>query len=111
MKKNEQLAINRTVESYIERINAELSCYDLELIGRLRVCNAHVYKVGNTYLLKSYNSWVAAVFQDTQTSALVFIDFLRWGYGYTNTSAQHIRKFKQDYFNDFGTTYTWRVIK
>ena len=45
------------------------------------------------YVLCSYCTIVAVI--DTHTDTLY--DFLRYVYGYTSTSAQHISKFNQDY--------------
>ena len=66
---------------------------------RLRSCNARVARVedveqGKAYwVLVSYSTIVAVI--DTATDSL--LDFLRWSYGYTATSAQHIAKFSHDY--------------
>ena len=63
---------------------------------RLRTCNAMVYSYknekGRVYILKSYNTLVAAVGASGRC-----YDFLRYVYGYTATSAQHISKFFKDY--------------
>ena len=73
----------------------------------LRHCNATVlhYKVydGDVYLLKSYTTIVAMVDEVGDG-----IDFLRYVYGYTSTSAQHIRKFFDDYCNENADIYTYR---
>ena len=45
------------------------------------------------YVLRSYNTIVAAI--DVSNDTLY--DFLRYVYGYTSTSAQHIAKFSCDY--------------
>ena len=62
---------------------------------RLRTCNAMVYayenEKGRVYILKSYNTIVAAIMPNG-----VCYDFLRYVYGYTATSAQHISKFFKD---------------
>ena len=66
---------------------------------RLRKCNAKVGYVYDDsmkrgyYVLVSYSTIVAVI--DTATDSL--LDFLRWSYGYTATSAQHIAKFSHDY--------------
>lgn len=110
MKKNEQLKINSRVEEIIDTISGELWADNIEHVGQLRTCNAHVYKVGKNYLLRSYNTWVAAIFKEKAVP--VFIDFLRYTYGYTNTSAQHISKFKHDFWGEtVGDELTWRAIK
>ena len=80
---------------------------------RLRSCNARVAQVvdveqGKVYwVLVSYRTIVAVI--DTATDSL--LDFLRWSYGYTATSAQHIAKFSHDYgAGKWGCEhrFTWR---
>lgn len=66
-------------------------------IKRLRHCQAWVYTFvdenGHTYfVLRSYGTMVAAVAPTGDK-----YDWLRYVYGYTVTSAQHIAKFFQDY--------------
>lgn len=107
MTKKEQIADNAIVEQYIDELNAEISLSGLSYVSRLRTCNAHVYETPHFTVLRSYNTIVAAVYHRTTSSAPVFIDFLRLVYGYTSTSAQHIAKFKYDYYR-FGFEYTWR---
>lgn len=107
MKKHEQLEINKNVDSIIAEINSISNievCMDCK---QLRACQAWVYKFGRFYLLRSYNTFVAAI--DTWDDTCY--DFLRKVYGYTATSAQHISKFKHDYgAGTRGCTYcfTWR---
>ena len=94
MKKSEQLAINEKVLEYMQAYNDWVDSRNVfPRWERLRYCAAEVAKVGNWYVLRSYNTIVAII--DTQTDTL--IDFLRYVYGYTSTSAQHISKFNQDY--------------
>ena len=57
---------------------------------RLYSCNAVTIECGEYVLLRSYNTIVAAY--DGSTDAMY--DFLRYVYGYTVTSAQHIAKFR-----------------
>lgn len=64
---------------------------------RLRSCTAYTYDVyeGDSMrytVLISYSTIVAYYDHDSG----VFCDILRPVYGYTNTSAQHIAKFKKD---------------
>ena len=107
MKKIEQLQINIAAERIIDIIFGEMWADNIEYIGRLRTCSAHVYKVGENYLLKSYNTWVAAIYREETVP--IFVDFLRYTYGYTNTSAQHITKFRYDYWKEtVGDILTWR---
>lgn len=51
------------------------------------------YETTEYYILESYSTLVAAIVKSNQT----LIDMLRYTYGYTATSAQHIAKFKCDY--------------
>ena len=60
---------------------------------RLRNCTAWVYETSNYYFLRSYNTIVAFIDKETDTC----YDVLRYVYGYTSTSAQHIAKFRHDY--------------
>lgn len=98
MKKSEQLAINQEVLSALEKFHA--SHYYLDNNRKLRSCSASVAdaidcETGEVlyHVLTSYNTVVAII--DVQTDTL--IDFLRYVYGYTSTSAQHISKFSKDY--------------
>ena len=52
------------------------------------------------FLLCSYDTIVALVAIDRETNRYTCVDFLRYVYGYTSTSAQHISKF----FYDFADT-------
>ena len=97
MKKSEQLAINAQVLAILTDINRFCITGDFK---RLRSCSAEVAPVTDTetgvlmyYVLRSYNTIVAAI--DVSNDTLY--DFLRYVYGYTATSAQHIAKFSQDY--------------
>lgn len=91
MRKEEQLKINAKVLAVIDAVNnsneSEWS------VKRLRSCNAVVINTPSYYILKSYNTIVAVIDKETDT----LYDFLRYVYGYTATSAQHISKFEKDY--------------
>ena len=94
MKKSEQLAINAKVLEYLQVYNDWVDSRNVfPRWERLRSCSAEVAKIGNWYVLRSYHTIIAII--DTQTDTL--IDFLRYVYGYTSTSAQHIAKFDHDY--------------
>ena len=94
MTKNEQREINQQVLEYLQVYNDWVdSRHVAPEWKQLRSCSAEVAKVGNWYVLRSYRTIVAII--DTQTDTL--IDFLRYVYGYTSTSAQHISKFARDY--------------
>ena len=90
MRKEEQQKINNEVMSAIAEFNA--SNEEVKDIGQLRSCSARVGQKGKWYVLKSYNTIIAII--DTTTDTLY--DFLRYVYGYTSTSAQHISKFNKD---------------
>ena len=108
MTKKEQIADNAIIEQYIDELNAEISVDGLHYCGRLRSCQANVYTTKHFIVLRSYNMIVATVYHGTAEAAPVFIDFLRLVYGYTSTSAQHIAKFKHEYYDGKGFEYTWR---
>ena len=98
MKKSEQLAINEQVVALVNDFN-KTNNYALNW-RKLRSCSAEVApiidcKTGELlyYALRSYRTIVAAI--DVRTDTLY--DFLRYVYGYTSTSAQHIAKFDKDY--------------
>ena len=71
---------------------------------RLRYCSADVFATKNYFILRSYWTMVAVINRNSGEAA----DVLRGVYGYTATSAQHIRKFFQDYLAV--KVYTWRHV-
>ena len=77
----------------VDRYNEEIKHGTIGKRNRLRTCNAYVYETPSFYVLKSFNTVVAIIEKDTDTC----YDFLRYVYGYTSTSAQHITKFDKDY--------------
>ena len=98
MKKSEQLAINEQVITLVNDFN-KTNNYTGNF-KRLRSCSAEVAPVIDSetgellyYVLCSYCTIVAVI--DTRTGILY--DFLRYVYGFTSTSAQHIAKFSCDY--------------
>lgn len=93
MTKREQALINEAVISMVNKCDAEVNLNALHHGKRLRTCNAYVYETPSFYVLRSYNTVVAIIEKSTDTC----YDFLRYDYGYTNTSAQHISKFDKDY--------------
>lgn len=93
---------NVLVTSELNSIKLEMKTYGAKLIGQLRTCKASVYETKNWFILCSYSTFVAAINKNTCIS----YDFLRYVYGYTATSAQHIRKFFADYYAD--KIYTYR---
>lgn len=75
---------------------------------KLRNCTATILEYRTVegklvYVLKSYNTIVAMV--DEYGDG---IDFLRYVYGYTATSAQHIRKFFDDYCREGADIFIYR---
>ena len=94
MKKIEQMAINEEVKKAWLYAGEELeNNHTTATIERLRTCNACVIETNNYYFLQSYNTIVAFIEKSTDT----IYDILRYVYGYTATSAQHIAKFRHDY--------------
>ena len=98
MKKSEQLVINEQVLTLVNDFNTTNNYTGN--FKRLRSCSAEVAPVIDAktgellyYVLRSYRTIVAAI--DVRTDTLY--DFLRYVYGYTSTSAQHIAKFDKDY--------------
>ena len=99
MKKSAQLTINNTVISAYEKWS-----FDREPIvsfNRLNYCNAYVLDTANYLVLRSYQTDIAII--DKRTG--VMYDFLRFVYGYTATSAQHIAKFERLYEPSARFTY------
>lgn len=60
---------------------------------RLRRCSAVVFETEHYFILQSYRTPIAVIAKSTDT----LYDVLRYVYGYTATSAQHISKFEKDY--------------
>lgn len=93
-RKELQKKINNYVKMEYEGIKAETFKSEKR---KFRHCQASVYETENYFVLCSYDTDVAAVVKGTA----IGVDFLRYVYGYTATSAQHIAKF----FNDYGAKY------
>lgn len=68
-------------------------------VKKFRNCTAEVITTENWYILRSYNTLVACINRHDGDS----YDVLRYVYGYTATSAQHIRKF----FNDYQVSFSY----
>lgn len=95
MKKQQQVVWNEESKQALEQFKEGLN--EMNLIKspvRLRTCFAMVYENERYIYLRSYNTIIA--FIDKEDGRLY--DVLRLVYGFTATSAQHIAKFKQDYF-------------
>lgn len=103
IQKSEQKKINKKVLEIISRIEND---GEMRKVSRLRTCTAWVYETENFYLLLSYNTIIAAIEKSTKT----LHDFLRYVYGYTPTSAQHISKFRNDYSSYLYPRYTYYKI-
>lgn len=93
MKKEEQRIINDSILRVWEKATKELECSGDYSINRLRSCSAEVLTTEHYHFLKSYNTIIAFIDKNTDTC----YDVLRYVYGYTPTSAQHIAKFRHDY--------------
>lgn len=97
---------NRTFDSIMAEMEAELTLGTFATGRRLRSCTAEVYTSEHFYILRSYNTIIACIDRRTDT----LYDFLRKVYGYTATSAQHVSKFGKDYgAGKWGCTHkrTW----
>lgn len=97
MKKSEQLEINARVTAFLHA-NPELTsrCVTPDTPWKqLRSCSADVARIGSLIVLRSYATIIACI--DTRTDTLY--DFLRYVYGYTTTSAQHVAKFSDDHYH------------
>ena len=103
MKKDEQYKINNEVILKFTEF-----CDDGNRIGdpiRLNHCRAYVGEKQNYYFLISYKTMVAFIDKNTH----ICYDMLRFTYGYTSTSAQHIAKFCRAY--GAVDTLTYRPVK
>ena len=96
MKKIEQIAINEQVLTAIDKYNHYVDDRPMLNWKQLRSCSAEVAQVGHYSVLRSYSTIIAVIDHETDT----LYDFLRYVYGYTSTSAQHVSKFDKDYGSD-----------
>ena len=105
MKKEQQKSMNNYVlknyDVFRDTIANEYLKWD-----RLRSCSAYVAETKDFFILKSYNTIVAFINKYTGQK----FDFLRYVFGYTNTSAQHISKFFSDYGDFRISVYTYREV-
>ena len=107
MTREQQKYINELCETVYKKARYEYMQERPVVPIRLRSCTAFVYESTNYYYLRSYNVLVAIIDKRTDT----LYDILRMVYGYTSTSAQHIRKFEKDYSsgaNGYGCTRRFR---
>ena len=93
MKKSEQIRINENCKQAINRFNYICAHSEIKETRKLRNCTAMVLITDEYYILQSYNTVVAFIDRESDT----LYDILRYVYGYTSTSAQHISKFESDY--------------
>ena len=107
MKKSEQLAINARVLHFLES-NPDLKkpAVPSSEWKQLRTCSADFIHIGHYLVLRSYATVVAVY--DMQNSTLY--DFLRYVYGYTATSAQHISKFSHEFCERTTTRLTYKEV-
>ena len=108
MKKSEQLEINARVTAFLHA-NPELTsrCVTPDTPWKqLRSCSADVARIGSLIVLRSYSPSIACI--DTRTDTLY--DFLRYVYGYTSTSAQHIAKVAAEYYNCEANRLTYKEV-
>ena len=104
MKKLEQIATNTLVESVREQCMRDFF-HEHSEPKQLRSCTAVVYECEHWYVLRSYDTIIACIDKNSKRC----FDFLRLEYGYTSTSAQHIRKFQADY-GQRGRVTTYYVL-
>ena len=99
MKKEEQVKINQAVMEAVKEFNAS----DRRIINdtRFRRCTARVLETPEYYILRSYNTNVAFINKSTG----ILFDVLRYVYGNSSSSAQHISKFDHDYEPNVKMTY------
>ena len=90
-KRENQALCNQICVEVFENAMAELNgdCN----YKHLRTCSAVVFETENYYILQSDRTPIAVIAKSTDT----LYDVLRYVYGYTETSAQHISKFEHEY--------------
>lgn len=105
MKKSEQLKINLEVVAECEKALAEWANFGcVHYISKLRSCQADVFSTPTYIILRSYKTVICAINRINGNT----YDFLRYEYGYTATSAQHISKFISDYGTKYGSGKIYR---
>ena len=107
MDKELQRNINDWCMNVLDKASHEFIEGSYNNCGRLRSCTAWVYETDTYYILRSYNTMYVAII-DKRTRQCY--DLLRYVYGYTSTSAQHVSKFWHDYGNTKIYRYTYREI-
>lgn len=107
MNKELQRCINDWCMNALDNASHEFIGGIQNYLGRLRSCSARVYETDTYYILRSYDTMYVAII-DKRTGQCY--DLLRYVYGYTSTSAQHVAKFWHDYGNSKICRYTYRDI-
>lgn len=92
-RKEMQIGENTIVLKALEKYNETRKTDNYIATCKLRSCSANVLITEKYYILQSYNIIIAFIDRETDT----LYDVLRYVYGYTATSAQHIAKFNTDY--------------
>ena len=105
MKKDIQKAINAECKKSL-KLWEDAVC--IETREQLLTCKAQVLRTDNNLVcLVSYTTLVAIIDRNTRT----LYDVLRYTYGFTQTSAQHIAKFRNLYRHTFDTEYRYYPVK
>lgn len=107
MKKSTQLAMNDVaidaLNSFLQDVHENHAWYSKDF----RRCNGEVFVNARYTWLKSYNTIVAFIDHNDGVAC----DVLRYVYGYTATSAQHIAKFFHDYApSDYYERITYKAV-
>ena len=108
MKKHEIINENAIVLEALNNLDEAMENNGVKYLSdlkfnRLRTCSAKVARISDYIVLVSYNTMVAFIKDG------ILYDVLRYVYGYTSTSAQHIAKFAKDY--GARERHTWREVK
>ena len=85
----ERMLANEEVLAVLEDVYLSIDQFGAHNSRKMRSCQATIRDTEGYILLYSYGTLVAAYAPNTDT----VYDFLRYVYGYTATSAQHITKF------------------
>ena len=108
MTKSKQKYINNIVLNARAEMLSNFDQYDISAYTwkRLKSCQAYVTENEQFFILRSYKTVVACI----RKNNLQCYDFLHHVYGYTNTSAQHIRKFIDEYGCPQLEKYTYKEV-
>lgn len=90
MKKADQIMHNNLVLDVLDDLQQTMYYFGEKIDAcKLRTCKAEVFRTEGYIVLRSYDTIVACIGEQDG----VCYDFLRYVYGYSATSAQHISKF------------------